>query len=125
FVHGPGAPLGLGAQAGPCGVRAMAVEALDRAGVAWTEVFIGGGVATIGAAVSAGLAVAALAHRVAPAGTVDVGPRLGPPALPSRGVLPYATAFDPQAPPPPRPPAAAFKAAAEPPARGRPPPAPA
>src|SRR5262252_1744401 len=97
FVHRPGAPLRLATQAEPCGVRAMAVEALDRGGVAWTEVFIGGGVATIGAAVSAGLAVAALAHRVAPAGTVDVGPRLGLPALPSRDVMLYATAFDPPA----------------------------
>src|SRR5215472_9066521 len=112
FVHRPGAPLRLATQAEPCGVRAMAVEALDRAGVAWTEVFIGGGVATIGAAVSAGLAVAALAHRVAPAGTVDVGPRLGLPALPSRDVMLYATAFDPQARRALRTLAAAFKAAA-------------
>jgi len=112
FVHRPGAPLWLATQAEPCGVRAMAVEALDRAGVAWTEVFIGGGVATIGAAVSAGLAVAALAHRVAPAGTVDVGPRLGLPALPSRDVMLYATAFDPQARRALRTLAAAFKAAA-------------
>jgi len=112
FVHRPGAPLRLATQAEPCGVRAMAVEALDRGGVAWTEVFIGGGVATIGAAVSAGLAVAALAHRVAPAGTVDVGPRLGLPALPSRDVMLYATAFDPQARRALRTLAAAFKAAA-------------
>jgi len=112
FVHRPGAPLRLATQAEPCGVRAMAVEALDRAGVAWTEVFIGGGVATIGAAVSAGLAVAALAHRVAPAGTVDVGPRLGLPALPSRDVMLYANAFDPQARRALRTLAAAFKAAA-------------
>lgn len=97
FVHRPGEPLRLATQSEPCSVRAMGIAALDKAGIAWTEVFVGGGIATIGAAVSAGLAVAALARRVAPPGTVDVGPRLGLPALPSRDVMLYATAFDPPA----------------------------
>ena len=73
FEYHPPQPLRLATQAEPCSVRRMAVDALDEAGVAWTEVFVGGGVATIGAAVSAGLAVAALGHRVAPAGTVSDG----------------------------------------------------
>jgi hypothetical protein len=38
----------------PCSVRSMAVDTLDSAGIAWTEVFVGGGVSAIGAAVSAG-----------------------------------------------------------------------
>jgi DNA-binding transcriptional LysR family regulator len=97
FVHRAGEPLRLATQAEPCSVRAMALDALDRARIAWTEVFIGGGIATIGAAVAAGLAVAALARRVAPAGTVDVGPRLGLPPLPARDVMLYAASFDPQA----------------------------
>jgi len=97
FVHGAGEPLRLATQAEPCSVRAMALAALDKAKVAWTEVFVGGGIATIGAAVSAGLAVAALARRVAPIGSVDVGPRLGLPPLASRDVMLYAAAFDPQA----------------------------
>jgi DNA-binding transcriptional LysR family regulator len=83
FVHRAGEPLRLATQAEPCNVRAMAVGALDGAGVAWTEVFVGGGVATIGAAISAGLAVAALARRVAPAGSIDVGQRFGLPKLPN------------------------------------------
>jgi DNA-binding transcriptional LysR family regulator len=94
FVHRPGEPLRLATQSDSCSVRAMALAALDKVGIAWTEVFIGGGIATIGAAVSAGLAVAALARRVAPPGTVDVGARLGLPPLPSRDVMLYATAFD-------------------------------
>jgi DNA-binding transcriptional LysR family regulator len=97
FVHRPGEPLRLATQSEPCSVRAMGIAALDKAGIAWTEVFIGGGIATIGAAISAGLAVAALARRVAPSGAVDVGPRLGLPALPYRDVMLYATAFDPPA----------------------------
>jgi DNA-binding transcriptional LysR family regulator len=72
----------------------MAVAALDAAGVAWTEVFVGGGVATIGAAVSAGLAAAVLGRRVAPHGTTDIGARLGLPALPTRDIMLYSNVSD-------------------------------
>ncbi|MGU3779398.1 LysR family transcriptional regulator [Burkholderia metallica] len=94
FEYHPPQPLRLATQAEPCSVRRMAVGALDEAGVAWTEVFVGGGVATIGAAVSAGLAVAALGHRVAPVGTVDVGARYGLPPLPARDVVLYSNLTD-------------------------------
>jgi DNA-binding transcriptional LysR family regulator len=90
----PGASLRLATQAEPCSVRAMAVGVLDATGIPWTEVFVGGGVATIGAAISAGLAVAALARRVAPAGTIDLGPRLGLPPLPSRKVILHSKLTD-------------------------------
>jgi DNA-binding transcriptional LysR family regulator len=94
FHRDPGEPLRLATQAEPCSVRAMAVGALDAAGVSWTEVFVGGGLATIGAAISAGLAVAALARRVAPSGTIDLGPRLGLPPLPSREVILHSKLSD-------------------------------
>ena len=97
FVHRSGQPLRLATQAEPCSVRSMAVAALAEGGVPWTEVFVGGGVLTVGAAVSAGLAVAALGRRVAPLGTVDVGPVLGLPPLPSRDVVLHASATDAQA----------------------------
>ncbi|MDN7182857.1 LysR family transcriptional regulator [Caballeronia sp. SEWSISQ10-4 2] len=96
WAHREGDPLRLATQAYPCRVRAMAVDALDEARVPWVEVFVGGGIATIGAAAQAGLAVAALALRVAPLGTVDVGPRLGLPPLPSREVVLYSSTSDPQ-----------------------------
>lgn len=96
FEHRPGEPLRLATQPAPCSMRAMATSLLDEAGVAWTEVFVGGGMSTIGAAVSAGLAVAALARRVAPAGLVDVGAKLGLPILPSREVILYSSASTPQ-----------------------------
>jgi DNA-binding transcriptional LysR family regulator len=89
-----GEPLRLATQAAPCGVRAMAVAALDAAGIPWTEVFVGGGVATLGAAVSAGLAVAALAHRVAPSDTINLGLRLGLPVLPSCDVVLHSRPSD-------------------------------
>jgi len=94
FVHPSGAPLRLATQAEPCSVRAMAVTTLDAAGVPWSEVFVGGGIATIGAAVAAGVAVAALAKRVSPVGTIDLGPRFGLPPLPTRDVLLYSRVAD-------------------------------
>lgn len=87
FDRRDGQPLRLATQPEPCSVRSMAISALDSAGIAWTEVFVGGGSATIGAAVAAGLAIAALGRRVAPAGLIDAGPRLGLPPLPTRDVV--------------------------------------
>lgn len=94
FEQPPGEPLRLATQSESCGVRRMALAALDQAGIAWTEVFVGGGLATLGAAVEAGLAVAALGRRVAPAGTLDLGPALGLPALPVREVVLHASVSD-------------------------------
>ncbi|MGJ7524447.1 LysR family transcriptional regulator [Variovorax sp. GB1P17] len=96
FVHRSGEPLRLATQAEPCSVRSMAVATLAEGKVPWTEVFVGGGVLTVGAAVSAGLAVAALGRRVAPLGTIDVGPMLGLPPLPSRDVVLHTSVSDPQ-----------------------------
>lgn len=97
FTHRPGDPLPLAAHSEFCGMRSMGVEALDAAGIPWTEVFVGGGVGTIAAAVSAGLAIAVLGRRVAPPGSVDVGPALGLPALPPRDLVLYASLSDPTA----------------------------
>jgi DNA-binding transcriptional LysR family regulator len=94
FTRRSGEPLRLATQAEPCSVRAMAIGALDAAGIEWTEVFVGGGIPTIGAAVSAGLAVAALARRVAPPDTVDLGPQLGLPPLPPHEVVLHSRAPD-------------------------------
>ncbi|BEH64333.1 hypothetical protein BpKM390_55780 [Burkholderia pseudomallei] len=47
-------PLPLAVLAGPCGVRAAALRALERAGVRWRERFTGGGVAAVAAAAAAG-----------------------------------------------------------------------
>lgn len=94
FTLREGEALRLATQSQPCNVRAMAIRALADAGQAWTEVFVGGGVATLGAAASAGLAVAVLARRVAPTGTVDHGPRLGLPQLPTREAMLYSNVSD-------------------------------
>jgi DNA-binding transcriptional LysR family regulator len=90
----PGEPIRIATQSASCGLRAVSVRALDAAGIAWTEVFVGGSVATIGAAVSAGLAVAALTRRCAPPGTVDVGAKLSLPALPPTDVVLHSRAIE-------------------------------
>ncbi|WP_050630885.1 LysR family transcriptional regulator [Bradyrhizobium viridifuturi] len=82
FVWPRGDALPLATLAPPCGVRALAVRALDKAGIAWTESFVGGGVTAVVAAALAGLAVAPLVRRIAPPGLIDIGtphklPRLG------------------------------------------------
>jgi len=94
FAPRAGAPLPMALQPEPCSVRQMAVDALSESRVPWSEAFVGGGVMIIGAAAAAGLAVAVLARRVAPAGTVDVGERLGLPALPSRELVLHTTVSD-------------------------------
>lgn len=94
FTLAAGSPLPLATHAETCQLRAMVVRCLDAAGIPWREVFMGGGVATVGAAAAAGLAVAALARRVAPAGTVDVEARLGLPPLPSRDLVLHAHVTD-------------------------------
>jgi DNA-binding transcriptional LysR family regulator len=91
-----GSPLRLANLAPPCGVRALAIRALDAAHVPWSEAFVGGGVGAVAAAVSAGIAVAALAQRVAPVGSVDVGKKFKLPRLPRAKVQLYARASTPR-----------------------------
>lgn len=90
FSWRAGETLPLASLACPCGVRAIATRALDQAGLSWSEAFVGGGVLALGAAVSAGLGIAALAPRVAPAAARDVGDSLGLPPLPSFPIVLHA-----------------------------------
>lgn len=94
FRHRPGEKLRLAMLAAPCGVRALAVRALDKAKVAWVEAFTGGGVSAIAAATAAGLAVAPLARRIAPPGVVDVGQALSLPSLGKSSVVLHSRISD-------------------------------
>ncbi|KXU88360.1 LysR family transcriptional regulator [Paraburkholderia monticola] len=91
-----GEPLALALLSPPCNVRDVALRTLTAAGIAWQEVFVGGGVAAVGAAVAAGLAVSPLARRVAPRGLIDVGARLGLPALPESRVTLHSRVREPR-----------------------------
>jgi DNA-binding transcriptional LysR family regulator len=94
FEHREGEPLRLASLATSCGVRNVATCTLDTAGKRWIEVFVGGGMTAVAAAVSAGLAVGALARRVAPIGAIDVGERFELPALPSSEIVLHSTVSD-------------------------------
>lgn len=90
----PGGPLPLATQGPDCRVRRAAVRALERAGIDWDEVFVGKGAAIVGAAAAAGLAVAPIAERAAPPGTLDVGADLGLPPIPPQDVMLYSALRD-------------------------------
>ena len=95
FAWRRGEPLLLATLAPPCGVRAIAVRALDKSGIAWNETFVGGGVTAVAAAALAGLAVAPLARRIAPAGLIDIGPAARLPRLGSSKVMLHSKVSDP------------------------------
>jgi DNA-binding transcriptional LysR family regulator len=94
FEQRTGERLRLANLAPPCGVRTMAIKALEQASMPWREVFVGGGLLAVGAAVSAGLAVAALASRLAPPGAVEVGKKLKLPPLPPSQVAAHVRPGD-------------------------------
>jgi DNA-binding transcriptional LysR family regulator len=94
--HRAGEPLRLATLAPPCGVHALAARALDAAKIKWVEAFVGGGIGAVAAAVTAGLGVAPLAARLAPAGSVDIGTGAGLPKLPRSDVMLHSRVSDPQ-----------------------------
>jgi DNA-binding transcriptional LysR family regulator len=95
FALPKGEQLPLATLAPPCGVRAIAVRALDKAGLKWRERFVGGGVTAVVAAALAGLAIAPLARRIAPHGLVDIGPTHKLPKLGSSKVMLHSKVSDP------------------------------
>ena len=95
FRRKPGDKLKLAMLAPPCGVRAQAIRALNKAKIEWVEAFTGGGVTAITAAVASGLAVAPLARRIAPPGTTDLGTTLSLPPLGRSKVMLYSRVADP------------------------------
>ncbi len=95
FEHRTGEPLRLAVTLPCCAVRNVAARLLDRASIAWEEVFVGGTNA-IAAALSAGLAVAAFPSRLAPSDTLDIGDALGLPRLPSLSIILHSSLSDPR-----------------------------
>ncbi|MET7243459.1 LysR family transcriptional regulator [Methylobacterium sp. EM32] len=93
FALRAGEPLPLATLSPCCAVRDAATRLLDRAGIPWIEVFVGGTTANA-AAISAGLAVAAFPCRLAPADSVEVGDQLGLPPLPSHEIVLHSSLSD-------------------------------
>ncbi|NNV19131.1 MULTISPECIES: LysR family transcriptional regulator [Brucella] len=93
FMHRPDEPLPMAGLSPCCMVRELAVPLLNRAAIAWEEVFIGG-TSAIAAALSAGLAVAPFPRRLAPSDVIDVGDALGLPPLPSLSLVLHSSLSD-------------------------------
>jgi DNA-binding transcriptional LysR family regulator len=87
-------PLRLISLTDDCGMRAIAIKSLNSAKINWVDAFIGGGIAATAAAAVAGLGVAPLAQRVAPAGTREIGIALGLPPLPSSRIMLHTRVAD-------------------------------
>lgn len=94
FVYRAGEQLRLAASSPTCGIRNLTTRALDIAGIAWTEVFLGCGSFAVAEAVSAGLATSVFSCRLAPPGTVEVSRRFGLPALPPSEIVLLSTLSD-------------------------------
>lgn len=90
-----GEPLPLVALAPPCSVRAAGIRALDRARIAWSEAFTGGGVAALAAALSAGLGVAVMGRRASLPGMVELTQKQRLPALPATAIYLLSRVSDP------------------------------
>jgi len=96
FVHRAGEKLRLAASSPSCGIRNIATRALDAAGIAWTEVFLGCGSFAVAEAVSAGLAAGAFSSRLVPPGTIEISRKFGLPPLPASEIVLLSTLSDAQ-----------------------------
>ena len=94
FIHRAGEPFRLAASSPSCGILNTATHALDAAGLAWTETFLGCGAFAVAEAVSAGLAISVFSCRVAPPGTIEVSKKFGLPALPPSEIMLLSTLSD-------------------------------
>lgn len=83
----PSEPVPLVSLVAECRLRRHGIDALERAGIAWREAVIGGGMAAVTAALLGGLGVSPLALRIAPPGTVDVSGEWGLPELGTSDVV--------------------------------------
>ncbi|MBN3817073.1 LysR family transcriptional regulator [Paraburkholderia sp. Se-20369] len=94
WTHEPGTPLRLASLPATSSTRAMALRSLDEATIPWIEAFVGETASAVYAAVSAGLGVAALMCRIAPAGAEEVSGRCNLPLLPEMEVVLYTGSVD-------------------------------
>ncbi|WP_342722463.1 LysR family transcriptional regulator [Bradyrhizobium sp. B097] len=94
FIHRAGEPFRLAASSPSCGILNIATHALDAAGLAWTETFLGCGAFAVAEAVSAGLAISVFSCRVAPPSTIEVSRKFGLPALPPSEIVLLSTLSD-------------------------------
>ncbi len=94
FVWDSKRPVRLATLGARCAVRASAIRALDKAGIAWTETFTGGGITALAAAALAGLGVTPIVRRIAPPGLIEIGATHRLPKLGNSKVMLYSKVSD-------------------------------
>ncbi|SKA58111.1 DNA-binding transcriptional regulator, LysR family [Enterovibrio nigricans DSM 22720] len=82
FKYDVDSPLPIANLSPHCGVHNYAEEALHNSSIKWKETFIGGGVAAVSAAISAGIAIGVYSERTAPPNLVNVDNVFDLPPLP-------------------------------------------
>ncbi|HEX7816779.1 LysR family transcriptional regulator [Dyella sp.] len=93
FEHVPGEPLKVAATRPGCTIWDAAERLLNQQSLSWQEVFTGG-TAAVAAALSAALAVAPFARRLAPPDLIEVGTMLGLPPLPTLSLVLHSSLSD-------------------------------
>lgn len=83
FVRREGLPLPIVTLSPRCFIRQASLKALDKAGIPWRDAFMGGGIATLRAAVTAGLGLTCLGAQNRPENSRDVTDEMKLPLPPS------------------------------------------
>lgn len=94
FKHYKDKPLQLASLSPHCGVRNLTIKALERTNTSWSEVFIADGIHPLISAISSGIAIGVLPIRTAPKELVEVGKKLGLPAIPPSSVVAHTHLSD-------------------------------
>jgi DNA-binding transcriptional LysR family regulator len=87
FEWRSGAPLRIASSSPSCGIRNLAIQGLEAAGISWTETFLGCGSFGVADAVAAGLAAAVFSRTLAPPGTIEVSQRFSLPPIPASEII--------------------------------------
>ncbi|MCG3462549.1 LysR family transcriptional regulator [Xenorhabdus bovienii] len=94
FEYDAAQPLRLANLTPHCEEYDLTTKLLDQASIRWTEVFIGGGIQAVTAAISAGIALGIFPHRLAPAGLINVGATFGLPNIPPSSLIMHSPFSD-------------------------------
>lgn len=86
FRYTANEPLKLAVLEESCGVRDQAAAILSDAGIPSQNVFIGGNIDVVSAAISAGMAIGVFSQRLAPKELIDVGEKFHLPELPTSSI---------------------------------------
>ncbi len=94
FISVPGQPLPLANFSSECRLLGTALQLLKHYPGGWKEVFTGANIHAVSAAISGGIAIGILPHRLAPSHLVDVSQKFALPPLPPLAVVSHTALSD-------------------------------